>query len=98
ASAEIYNQPERQRDIDTMRKERNFLRDSIFKDFDIVFGETVHQRTTRIARGKSNVHQLDVNPKRLLAKTDCAGHEKQRQHRCALKARLITERLETETL
>src|SRR5580698_8781465 len=50
AAAEIDYQPERERNIDTVGKEGNLLRDRIFKDFNIVFSETVHQRAARITR------------------------------------------------
>jgi hypothetical protein len=67
ASAEVDDQPERQGNIDTVGKERDFLRHSVLEDFDVVFGQVLNQSAARIAGGEGDVHQSDVNADRFLS-------------------------------
>ena len=66
ASAEVDDQPESEGDIHAVGEEGDLLRHSAFKDFDIIFRQVLNKCTVRIAGGKGDVYQSDINPDRFL--------------------------------
>jgi len=56
ASTEVHNQAKSQGNIDTVRKEGDFLKHSILEDLDIVFGQVVYESAARISGGERDVH------------------------------------------
>src|SRR6185369_13867610 len=67
AAAGIHDQAECERDIEASGEERYLLRDRIFKNFQIITPEIVHQGAAFIANRERNIHQLDVYSDGLLA-------------------------------
>ncbi len=65
AVAEINDQAQRKRKVDTAGEKRDLLRNGVFEDFDIVFGKVFHQGPTGIARRKRDIDKVRVGTKDL---------------------------------
>jgi len=58
ATAEIQDQTQRERNVNTFGEERDRLRNGIFKNVDVVLGEVLNQGSIRVARGERHCDQV----------------------------------------
>src|SRR5581483_11056446 len=58
AAAGVHDQPQRQRNVLAPGEKRDRLRDGVLKNLHVVARETVHQRSSRIARGERDIHEI----------------------------------------
>jgi hypothetical protein len=84
-AAHVHDQREAQRQIGGASEKTNFLRDSVFEDFNIVLCKIAGERAASIAYDESNVDQahiyLDGERRRFLCENGGGEQKKERTHR-----------------